>query len=283
MARRSIGTRLTGAFRGRGSRAVPDADGSPLEHELQELERTRKVLRESHDKLIEMERLAAGEEFASDVADAINNPLAALLGRLQMRLDQGRPPDPEDERLYALARRIASVVQGLSLLSKRSALEAREISVADIVEEAIRPLRQQTEERGVKLSTSLEPGIPTVSGDLKLIAGALSALLENAFEASADGGHVELRVEKMERACAVRFRVRDVGPGIPPDLRERVFDPFFTTRPGSLGLGLALARRIALGHRGRVRIRCGPGPGAEATLDLPLVLPPGWQAAEPGD
>ncbi len=283
MARRSIGTRLTGAFRGRGARAVPDSAGSSLELELKELERTREVLRESHDKLIEMERLAASEELASDVADAINNPLAALLGRLQMRLEQGRSPDPEDERLYALATRIASVVQGLSQLSKRSALEAREISVADIVEGAVRSLRQQAEERGVKLSTSLEPGIPLVSGDLKLLADALSALLENAFEASADGGHVALRVEKIERACAVRFRVRDVGPGIPPDLRERVFDPFFTTRPGSLGLGLALARRIALGHGGRVRIHCGPGPGAEATLDLPLVPPPGWQAAEPRD
>ena len=91
MGRRSIGTRLAGAFRTHRGSASSD---SRMEQHLQELEGTRRALRESHEQLVEMERLAAAEEFASDVADAINNPLAALLGRLQMQLE-GKPVDPE--------------------------------------------------------------------------------------------------------------------------------------------------------------------------------------------
>jgi signal transduction histidine kinase len=273
MGRRSIGTRLAGAFRTQGG---SESGGSRTEQYLQELEGTRRALRESHDQLIEMERLAAAEEFASDVADAINNPLAALLGRLQMQLE-GKPVDPEDERLYALATRIAAVVEGMSDLGKRRALSPREVPVPEIVEDAMRHVQVLAEERGVKLSTSLEPGMPPMFGDPPLLTRALSALLENAVEASAGGGQVELRVAKVAGAGAVRFRVLDEGPGIAPELRERVFDPFFSTRSGSLGLGLALARRIAAGHGGRIRIREGPGRGLVVTLDLPLPSPENWQ------
>lgn len=273
MGRRSIGTRLAGAFRTHRGSASSD---SRMERHLQELEGTRRALRESHERLIEVERLAAAEEFASDVADAINNPLAALLGRLQMRLE-GKPVDPEDERLYALATRIAAVVQGMSDLGKRRALSPREVPVPEIVKDAMRPVRALAEECGVKLTASLEPGMPPMFGDPLLLARALSALLENAVEASAEGGQVELRVAKVAGAGAVRFRVLDEGPGIAPELRERVFDPFFSTRSGSLGLGLALARRIATGHGGRIRIREGPGSGLVVTLDLPLPSPENWQ------
>ena len=267
MERRSIGTRLAGAFRSRGAEEL---EGSRAERVLQQLEETRGALRASHAQLVEMERLAAGEELASDFADAINNPLAALLGRLQMRLEASSPPDPEDERLHALARRIAEVVEGMFQLARRQPLEPREISIAKIVEDTARPLRALAEARRVKLTISLDPELPDIFADPSLITQALSELVENALAASAEGGQVELGVEMLAGAAAVCFRVRDAGPGIAPELRERVFDPFFTTRRGSLGLGLTLAGRIARGHGGRLRIRSARGGGCEATLELPL-------------
>ena len=267
MERRSIGTRLAGAVRSRGAEEL---EGSRAERVLQQLEETRGALRASHAQLVEMERLAAGEELASDFADAINNPLAALLGRLQMRLEASSPPDPEDERLHALARRIAEVVEGMFQLARRQPLEPREISIAKIVEDTARPLRALAEARRVKLAISLDPELPDIFADPSLITQALSELVENALAASAEGGQVELGVEMLAGAAAVCFRVRDAGPGIAPELRERVFDPFFTTRRGSLGLGLTLAGRIARAHGGRLRIRCAGGGGCEATLELPL-------------
>lgn len=268
MERRTIGTRLVGAFRSRGRPAVTDVDGAGREFE-QPLDPTGLDLRESHRELMEMERLATQTELASDVADAINNPLAALMGRLQMRIEGSQSPDSEDQRLYALGRRIASVVQGMFDLS-RGTLQAREVSVAEIVEQALKPLRGEAELRRVKLVVSLEPGLPRVFGDPALLPRALSALLDNALKASASGAEVELMVEKLATARAVRFQILDAGAGIAPELRERVFAPFFTTRPGALGLGLALAKRIAHGHRGRLQIRGAPSGGCIATLELPL-------------
>ena len=268
MERRTIGTRLVGAFRSRGTPAVTDVDG--VGGKLgQPLDPTGGDLRESHRELIEMERLATQTELASDVADAINNPLAALMGRLQMRIEGSQPPDSEDQRLYALGRRIASVVQGMFDLS-RGTLQAGEVPVAEIVEQALTPLRGVAELRGVRLVVSLEPGLPSVIGDAALLPRALSALLDNALKASASGSAVELLVEKLPTAHAVRFQILDEGAGIALELHERVFAPFFTTRPGALGLGLALAKRIAHAHRGRLQICGAPSGGCIATLELPV-------------
>ncbi len=268
MERRTIGTRLAGAFRGRDTPATTDVDGAGREFG-QPLDSTTGDLRESHRELIEMERLATQTELASDLADAINNPLAALMGRLQMRIEEGQSPDSEDQRLYALGRRIASVVQGMFDLS-RGTLQARQVSVDEVVEQALKPLRSEAEQRGVKFVVSLAAGLPSLFGDPVLLPRALAALLDNALKASASGAEVELSVEKLATARAVRFQVQDAGPGIAPELRERVFAPFFTTRPGALGLGLALARRIAHGHRGRLQIHGRPESGCIATLELPV-------------
>ena len=178
-------------------------------------------------------------------------------------------PDPEDQRLYALGRRIASVVQGMFELS-RGTLQAREVPVAELVEQALTPLQGEAELLGVKLAVSLEPELPSLFGDPALLPRALSVLLDNALQASARGAEVELRVEKLATANAVRFQIVDAGPGIAPELRERVFAPFFTTRPGAIGLGLALAKRIAHGHQGRLQLRGAPAGGCIATLELPV-------------
>ena len=268
MERRTIGTRLAGAFRSRSTPGATDVDIAGRELG-QRLDPTRWDLGESQRELIEMERLATQTELASDVADAINNPLAALMGRLQMRIEGSQSPDAEDQRLYALGRRIASVVQGMFELS-RGTLQAREVPVAEIVEQALTPLRSEAELRGVKLVVSLEPELPNLFGDPALLLRALSALLDNALQASAGAAEVELKVQKLATASAVRFQILDAGPGIAPELRERVFAPFFTTRTGALGLGLALAKRIAHGHRGRLQLRGAPAGGCIATLELPV-------------
>lgn len=269
MARRAIGTRPGNVFAGEVARGLRGPDGGEARCDAGELERTRDALRESHARLIEMERLAAGRELASDVADAINNPLAALLGRLQMRIEERDPPDPEDRRLYALASRIAGIVQGLSELSCGPSLEPVELSCGTLADRSAGALAARCRERGVALSVRIDE-VPSLRGDAGLLERALTALLQNAVEASASGSSVDLHVAPLERLRVARFCVRDVGPGIAPEHRARIFDPFFTTRPGAQGLGLALARSIALAHGGRIRVRSGPGPGTEAVLDLPL-------------
>ena len=132
--------------------------------------------------------------------------------------------------------------------------------------------RPQLERRGVQLHLRgvAEADGPEVHGDGNLLSGALLNVLLNAGEASPAGGVVQVDLER--NGGAVRVRVRDGGPGIPPGERERVFEPFYTTKASGTGLGLALAQRTVEEHGGTIRVE-DVASGASFVIELPLVLP----------
>lgn len=84
-------------------------------------------------------------------------------------------------------------------------------------------------------------------------------------------GDLTLEVDSLESLSIVRFQVSDRGPGIPPEMRAKVVEPFFTTKGGGTGLGLAIAEGIVQGHRGRLEISDRPGGGAVVSIDLPAA------------
>jgi two-component system sensor histidine kinase FlrB len=106
-------------------------------------------------------------------------------------------------------------------------------------------------------------------GDRKALAGALVNLLENAVQACAPGGRVRLALTAA--GGQIGFAVRDNGCGIDAPARERLFEPFFSTRSGGTGLGLAVARGIARAHGGRLDLVAADGPGTEFALFLPCA------------
>ena len=107
-------------------------------------------------------------------------------------------------------------------------------------------------------------------GDANLLSGALLNVMLNAGEASPAGGVVQVDLER--NGAAARVRVRDSGPGIPLDQRERVFEPFYTTKASGTGLGLALAQRTIEEHGGTIRVE-DAARGASFVIELPLVAP----------
>ncbi|HNC67491.1 MAG TPA: ATP-binding protein, partial [Thauera aminoaromatica] len=117
-------------------------------------------------------------------------------------------------------------------------------------------------------------------GDRKALGGALTNLLENGIQACEAGGTLRCEAALVAAAYAgvgapaVRFTVRDSGRGIAPELQERLFEPFFTTRAEGTGLGLAIARGVARAHGGDITLRSAPGQGAEFTLVVPLAAAP---------
>ena len=108
----------------------------------------------------------------------------------------------------------------------------------------------------------------TVTADAELIRAAVMNLLLNAAQAMNNHGRITLAHRQDDGQCVIE--IRDSGPGIPPALREQVFEPFYTTKARGGGLGLAIARRTAELHGGTLTLRCPPAGGCVFTLGLPL-------------
>jgi signal transduction histidine kinase len=115
-----------------------------------------------------------------------------------------------------------------------------------------------------------EPEILVTRFDAKLLQRAVRNLIENALRASAGGGRVVVRVEQTDGFA--RIVVRDTGPGVPPELLPRIFDPYFSTHDAGTGLGLPIARRIAEEHGGAISARNRPEGGLEVMVTLPVSV-----------
>ena len=131
-----------------------------------------------------------------------------------------------------------------------------------------------------------EPRI--IPGDSDLLHRAVFNLLLNAVQFSGTGGQVKVSLERVRRGAAppglerrdpLRLIVRDSGPGVEPAAVTRIFDPFYTTRPGGTGLGLAVVHRAVSAHEGAVFVDRAPSGGAEFTIVLPGLAPTGGAAA----
>ena len=108
---------------------------------------------------------------------------------------------------------------------------------------------------------------PAVMADAKLLSIVLLNLLLNAVHAMQQQGTIHISVSADDHTC--RIAVADMGPGIPPDVRERIFTPFFTTKSRGTGLGLSTAKRLIEAHHGRIYVECPPGGGTIVTIELP--------------
>jgi signal transduction histidine kinase len=128
----------------------------------------------------------------------------------------------------------------------------------------------QAQARGVRIARTAaadEPGVPC---ETELIYQVAINLLVNSIQALEHGGDVEVRILPARDGYG-GFEVRDDGPGIPAELRERIFQPFVTARPGGVGLGLTFVKRVVHDHRGRISVESEPGSGTCFRIELPLA------------
>jgi len=115
------------------------------------------------------------------------------------------------------------------------------------------------------------PDLPSVLVDTAAVKKALVNIMQNGANAMADGGGT-LTVEALAEADGVAFRISDTGPGIAPEVRDKIFNPFFTTRPEGTGLGLPIANKVVEGHGGHIRVENGEHGGAVFTLWFPRAV-----------
>jgi two-component system NtrC family sensor kinase len=240
------------------------------------LQETIALLHQTRRQLVTAEKLAALGELTAGVAHEINNPAAVILGNLEVVIDRlGRGAEPfrtELDLIIEQVYRIRAIVDRLLQYARPAeyANQLEEIDANRVVEDSLVLVRHELERKGVRLTTRLEArtGVCINRQELQQV---LVNLLLNATRAVDQGGQVE--VESGDWAdTGVVIRVRDDGPGIPPDRLERIFDPFFTTDPehGS-GLGLSVSYGLVARYGGRITVDSAPGQGACFNLFLRRV------------
>jgi signal transduction histidine kinase len=239
-----------------------------IEHETEARIRLERGL-QGIDKMVTIGQLSAG------LAHEIGSPLQVLSGRAAALL--ARSADPETRRqaeiLVEQTARITRIVEQLLSFGRRRPAVIAACDLARPVKAVLELLDGEARRRGVTLALHLEPGRHVIDADEDQLQQIVLNLVRNALAATPSGGRITVRVESAPASDAaprqVRLIVRDTGPGIPPELQGRLFEPFFTTRAaeGGTGLGLAVVRAIVTEHGGTIAATSGDG--AEFTVSFP--------------
>lgn len=234
---------------------------------------TAAALADTRERLARAEQLAALGELAAAIAHEVRNPLAVVRSAAQgigETLDGGAPEARRAASfIIAEVDRLSTVTSTLLAASRPLPLEARPTPVDELIERAVRLAGEAMGAKQIRLHRQAAGALPQVRVDPDLLCQVLLGLLTNAVQSVPAGGEVSIAARAA--SDAVEVAVADTGPGVPAELRGRVFEAFFTTRPRGTGLGLAVARRIVEAHGGRIEVGERGGGGALFTVRLPVA------------
>lgn len=229
--------------------------------------------KEAEERLMQQASLARVGQLAAVVAHEVKNPLAGVKGAVQVLMSRRRPDDPEVQVMRDIVGRIDALnelIGDLLVFARPRAPRLRRLELRPLLEEAVATLRRDP--LAAKLAIDIVGQDVVVDADAELIRATVLNLLINAAQAIDGAGGITLSLS--QQAAAAVLEIRDNGPGIPRDMRERIFEPFVTTKARGGGLGLPIARRTAELHGGSLTLVSPPGPGTVMRLTLPLRPPP---------
>ena len=230
-------------------------------------------VRETVAEIQASRQMAVLGEFAAHLSHEVRNPLTSIklnLQKLERDQREGRLPESATVPLGIALResaRLDDVVRGVLDLTRSGPTSHESASLNAVVGEALEVVAPQAEAIGVRIERRPEAVSDQVVMDRSAVKGAVLNLCLNAIEAMPSGGTLTVRTSS--GGGLVTVTIGDTGPGVPEDLRDRIFQPFFTRREGGTGLGLPLAKRAVEESGGTLALSPNPGPGAEFTITFP--------------
>jgi len=231
-------------------------------------------LREAREGLARAERLAAIGELSAAVAHGIRNPLAGIRLAAQIGLEGADPSHAVCESLRDVLTEVDKLeaqVRGILDFARPFEPRLEAVALPEVLGKVLVTLTPRLEAAGVTVTLDMPADLPPVRADPAHLGQAFQELATNAVEASAPGGRVTVAAAMADGARSVRVRIADTGPGVPPELRDRIFQLFMTTKATGTGVGLAVARKILERHGGSITLAAAPGPGACFVVDIPVA------------
>jgi two-component system NtrC family sensor kinase len=279
------------------ARSLRDADAELRDwsHTLEDrVQQKTRELEQVNAQLVLVEKAASLGRMAATVAHELNNPLSGILTYAKLtarRILYLAPESPDRQRVLdtlelirSESMRCGNIVRDLLTYSRQGSAKMQSAALHALVDRALQLVAHHIELRGITTVRDLTLADDRVTCDPEQIEQALVALLINAVEAMTDGGRLTVRT------CAdpatpdrIQLGVTDTGVGIPPEVQPHIFDPFFSTKDDTkgVGLGLAVVYGIVQRHEGRIDVESHPGHGTTFTITLPRLVP-GHLAAAAG-
>ncbi len=227
-------------------------------------------------QLIRSGKLRALGEMTAGLAHEIKNPLASLKGAVEILSDEVRADSPRRPMIGILNKeldRLGALLERFLSFARPRPFSVASLSVDEVIEPVLSLLEPQARKQGVELAWERSAVPMSIRGDREQVTTVLMNVLLNAIQAMPDGGTVTVHSDRAARGrkeyCLIR--VHDSGPGVPDDMKEKIFNPFVTTKEQGSGLGLAIAARVVDAHEGFIEVHDGEGGGAEFRVMLPLM------------
>jgi two-component system sensor kinase FixL len=257
--------------------------------DLTEQQEARRRIHDLQSELLHVSRLSVMGQMASTMAHELNQPLTAVMNYLEAaRHLLERSPDAAKQvnrlmtRAVSQAERAGEVIRQLRQFVSKGETERRAESLNKLVEEALALALLGARQAGVRVTLELDRGLPPVLVDGVQIQQVILNLVRNAVEAmeTVDRRELTIATRAMPADNIAEVSVADSGPGIPPEIANRLFQPFVTTKKSGMGLGLSICRDIVEAHRGRLQVAPRASGGTEFRLTLPM--PPKAEVADGG-
>jgi signal transduction histidine kinase len=238
------------------------------------------------------DRLASLGEMAANIAHELRNPLAGIevmAGLLRRQV----PDSPDAQSLLAdilsEAKLANSIVVEMLEFVRPIRLQVEQTDIAQVLQQSVMNAESKVPRRDIAVDMEITGPLPPIDSDASQLCQVFSNLLTNAFEAMNGTGRVVLRAalevpeqpsefaaEAVEPVPTIVVDVIDDGPGVPAELSDRIFNPFFTTKTTGSGLGLPIVRRIVDAHDGRIDLTSAPGRGTRFRVTLPVSAKSSW-------
>jgi signal transduction histidine kinase len=222
------------------------------------------------------ERLTALGRMASGVAHELNNPLSSILLYSSNMLKKVPPGEFLHEGLEIIiqeTKRCKTIIQELQEFSRSKEPKKIVGNINRVLGKVIRLLENEFRRRSIRLHQKLAADIPNMFIDIGQMQQIFANLLINASEAVNSKGEISVSTRSDQSGQAVIIEVADTGCGIPKEHLERIYEPFFSTKPRGTGLGLAVTYGFIMNHQGDIQVESEPGRGTRFTISIPVASP----------
>jgi two-component system NtrC family sensor kinase len=241
--------------------------------DLRERLKMERELREIQQALLQSEKLAAMGRLTSQIAHELNNPIYGIMNTLEL-LKTEIPPESKRRRILELSlseiQRLSEMLRNMLSFSKPEEEKRRPVKIDELIEGILLVMEKQMKESNIQVEASFDSDIPEVMASTNQMRQVMLNILKNAKEAMPKGGTLTVRTTR--EGNKVLIHIQDTGIGIPEEIRDKIFEAFFTTKQKvkGVGLGLSVCYGIIKDHGGEIKVESEEGKGTTFAISLPI-------------
>jgi len=246
------------------------------------LEEIHQELKATQNLLVHQEKMAALGELCNSVAHEIKNPLVSI-GGFARRLYR-TIPDEASEKRYAQSimievGRLERILNDLYQYTRNESMAYQECDLRNILEDTLSTISEKFDDEGIVVVKEFAEDLPKINGDSPQLKQVFFNLISNSYQAMDGKGTLSIRIHPISKngSSFIRVEMEDTGKGIDPENLHNIFNPFYSTKDGRLGLGLPTVHKIIISHQGQIEVDNHPGKSVTFIITLPaqpLISPP---------